>query len=250
MSTSNNGEQNYENERDWDDFFLDNLDDIIDVSFDDLKVHQIKNEKDLNIKMELIKKNLKVKFNELLKNTFLTIRNDNTFNKVESIKEDFIKNNNTEDSYIKQTNKKYTKTRDKLRELQKIVEEYNNEPVKTYTINDEGKKEEKVFTKEDYYNKEQLSNIYEDNRINSLKTLNNVPIYNLRGEENSKYLNEKPSNIEDIQKRVDNCWVLENLYLKKHEELYTVFRFALTLFDKYKISTELLVYLIKNLVQY
>lgn len=229
-------------------YVLDNLDSIIDVSFENLKANQIKNEKDLNIIKILIKRNLKLNFKKFLNDTFLTEISDTIHKKVKSIKDDFIKNEN-EGNGIKKTNTKYTKTLEKLDELQKIVEEYNNEPVKTYTINDEGKKEEKVSIKEENYNPEQKSNVYAENRINSLKTLNNVPIYSLRGE-NSKYLNEEPSNIEDIQKRVDNCWVLENLYLQKHEELYTVFRFALTLFDKYKISTELLVYLIKNLVQY
>lgn len=233
-------------------YVLKNLDDIIDVSFDDLKANEIKNEKDLNIKKILIKRNLKFKFKEFLNNTFLTKLENEIHNTVQSIKDDFVSNvtiKNNNNNGIKKTEIKYKDTLEKLDSLQNIVNNYKKEQVETYIIENEDTKEEKVFTKEDYYNKEQLSNVYADNRINSLKTLNNNIDINLRGPD-SKYLNEEPSNIAEIQKRVDNCWVLENLYLKKHEELYTVFRFALTLFDKYKISTELLVYLINNLVKY
>lgn len=52
-----------------------------------------------------------------------------------------------------------------------------------------------------------------------------------------------------IQKRLDNCQYLEILYLIKHEELMKTFAFTLNLFDKYKYSIKILLFVLKNLVK-
>jgi len=52
----------------------------------------------------------------------------------------------------------------------------------------------------------------------------------------------------EIENRLYNCQSLEYLYLKKHDEVITIFTFVLNLFDKYKYQGELLLYLLKYLV--
>lgn len=52
-----------------------------------------------------------------------------------------------------------------------------------------------------------------------------------------------------IQRRLDNCQYLEILYLIKHEELMKTFAFTLNLFDKYKYSIKILLFVLKNLVK-
>ena len=69
--------------------------------------------------------------------------------------------------------------------------------------------------------------------------------------EEYEYMNEKDKEVdsEDVQARLNNCFVLEHLYLRKHEELFNVFSFTVNLFDKYRLSTNILVFLIKYLIQ-
>jgi hypothetical protein len=45
-----------------------------------------------------------------------------------------------------------------------------------------------------------------------------------------------------------NCQNLEYLYLYKHDELMTTFTFTLNLFDKYKYSIKIMLFLLKNLI--
>jgi hypothetical protein len=58
-----------------------------------------------------------------------------------------------------------------------------------------------------------------------------------------------PVTIDRIQLRLENCQFLEMLYLVKHEELMKTFAFTLNLFDKYKYSIKLLLFVLKNLVR-
>lgn len=55
-------------------------------------------------------------------------------------------------------------------------------------------------------------------------------------------------NLIRIQTRLNNCQTLEILYLRKHEELMKTFAFTINLFDKYKYSIKMILYLLKNLV--
>jgi hypothetical protein len=57
------------------------------------------------------------------------------------------------------------------------------------------------------------------------------------------------NNRDRIQTRLNNCQTLEVLYLKKHEELMKTFAFTINLFDKYKYSINMILYLLKNLVK-
>ena len=54
---------------------------------------------------------------------------------------------------------------------------------------------------------------------------------------------------EQIQNRLNNCHYLEELYIKKHNELITAFDFIRKLFDKYKYAIKLVLYLLKSLKQ-
>ena len=62
------------------------------------------------------------------------------------------------------------------------------------------------------------------------------------------HMDENSATSNDIQKRLNNCHILEMLYLIKHEEVMKTFAFTLNLFDKYKYSIKLLLYVLKFLV--
>ena len=51
-----------------------------------------------------------------------------------------------------------------------------------------------------------------------------------------------------LKKRLKNCQSIEFLYLNKHAELMKIFEFTLNLFDKYKYSTKVMLFLLKHLV--
>lgn len=51
-----------------------------------------------------------------------------------------------------------------------------------------------------------------------------------------------------VENRLKNCQNLEFLYLKKHEEIMKIFAFTINLFDKYKYSVKVMLYLLKHLV--
>jgi hypothetical protein len=55
-------------------------------------------------------------------------------------------------------------------------------------------------------------------------------------------------NRKKVENRLANCQLLEMLYLIKHEELIKTFTFTLNLFDKYKYSIKILLFVLKNLV--
>jgi hypothetical protein len=58
----------------------------------------------------------------------------------------------------------------------------------------------------------------------------------------------RENNLNQIQTRLNNCQTLEVLYLRKHEELMKTFAFTINLFDKYKYSIKMILFLLKNLV--
>jgi hypothetical protein len=77
-----------------------------------------------------------------------------------------------------------------------------------------------------------------NNNINTLDTPNKT-----------EFEDSKPNKTaEDIQTRLNNCHILEMLYLIKHEEVMKTFAFTLNLFDKYKYSVKLLLFVLKYLV--
>ena len=53
---------------------------------------------------------------------------------------------------------------------------------------------------------------------------------------------------EKIENKLQKCFDLEILYLRKHSELIKVFGFTLDLYDKFRKSTRLLLYLLKHLI--
>ena len=57
------------------------------------------------------------------------------------------------------------------------------------------------------------------------------------------------NNVARVQTRLNNCHKLEMLYLIKHEELMKTFSLTLKLFDKYKYSIKMNLYLLKHLVK-
>jgi hypothetical protein len=92
-----------------------------------------------------------------------------------------------------------------------------------------------------YINEYKYDNV-KNKQYPSLKNLDSE-IYN-----SNIQFKEKAISFEDVQKRLNNCYILEMLYLIKHEEVMKTFAFTLNLFDKYKYSIKLLLYVLKNLV--
>jgi hypothetical protein len=67
--------------------------------------------------------------------------------------------------------------------------------------------------------------------------------------DNQKLINfGSVQDVQDLTNRLDNCQLLEMLYLIKHEELLKTFTFTLNLFDKYQYTIKLLLFVLKNLV--
>jgi len=96
-------------------------------------------------------------------------------------------------------------------------------------INDISVKNEQIFENLD------SKNIDVVNNQNSLET------------QNSGDLNDYNNRL-FLKKRLKNCQSIEFLYLNKHAELMKIFEFTLNLFDKYKYSTKVMLFLLKHLV--
>jgi hypothetical protein len=70
----------------------------------------------------------------------------------------------------------------------------------------------------------------------------------LTGTNPTPVIQETTNDVATIERRLNNCQFLEILYLVKHEELMKTFAFTLNLFDKYKYSIKILLFVLKNLV--
>lgn len=68
------------------------------------------------------------------------------------------------------------------------------------------------------------------------------------GNNPTNVIQKETTNVEEIETRLNNCQYLELLYLVKHDELMKTFAFTLNLFDKYKYSIKVLLFVLKNLV--
>jgi hypothetical protein len=88
-----------------------------------------------------------------------------------------------------------------------------------------------------------LSN-YGHSRYIDMKTLDS----DVKGNNPTPVIQETTNDVATIERRLNNCQFLEILYLVKHEELMKTFAFTLNLFDKYKYSIKILLFVLKNLV--
>jgi len=61
-------------------------------------------------------------------------------------------------------------------------------------------------------------------------------------------IERETNDVAEIENRLNNCQHLELLYLVKHDELMKTFAFTLNLFDKYKYSIKVILFILKNLV--
>ena len=53
-----------------------------------------------------------------------------------------------------------------------------------------------------------------------------------------------------IQNRLDNCYILESFYLRKHNELIDMFKFAILLYNKFNYTLQTLLYVLSLLTQH
>ena len=58
------------------------------------------------------------------------------------------------------------------------------------------------------------------------------------------------TNTDAIQKRIDGCYILEGLYLNKHNELVKMFDFAKLLYNKFNYTLKLLLYVLSLLTEH
>jgi hypothetical protein len=99
-------------------------------------------------------------------------------------------------------------------------------------------------------------NMYNEANPNRTTNINTLDTYENNNEiipdKQLKLINQdglpNNTNLNIIQTRLNNCQTLEVLYLRKHEELMKTFAFTINLFDKYKYSVKMILYLLKNLV--
>ena len=69
--------------------------------------------------------------------------------------------------------------------------------------------------------------------------------------EDIKYIDHTmSSNKDEIQNRIDSCYLLEGLYLRKHNELIQMFNFAKLLYNKFNYTLKLLLYVLSLLTDH
>jgi hypothetical protein len=192
---------------------------------------------------------------------------DNIIRKIKSVFGDNIINVNKGVSYII---KYLTKITDDINEkLEKNLSpaavsdtiNYNNRVI----INQDTTTGEYKEESQDNYlklNNIEIKNLYRNNdehmkNLNDLdtKTESYIGLYtnklhktDLQNSSDTLTEDYKDATAEQINTRLENCQLLEMLYLIKHEELMKTFAFTLNLFDKYKYAIKLLLYILKHLV--
>lgn len=108
----------------------------------------------------------------------------------------------------------------------------------------------------DFYDKTKFKNVPV---TNAFKTLDSASITRLEENEYMAKHNVLPTDTAAyaaantqrknlIQTRLNNCYTLELLYMKKHEEVLKLFAFCTNLFTKYRYAVKLILYLLHSLV--
>lgn len=93
--------------------------------------------------------------------------------------------------------------------------------------------------------KTELRTLDTDTRSNPLNTSEYLQPLTL-DEQNDP--NKTKARTDLLQNRLNNCYTLELLYMKKHEEVLKLFAFGVNLFEKYSYAVKVILYLLKNLV--
>ena len=73
-------------------------------------------------------------------------------------------------------------------------------------------------------------------------------VYDTKNLNPTRYKQESNTNV--IQKRIDGCYILEGLYLNKHNELVKMFDFAKLLYNKFNYTLKLLLYVLSLVTEY
>lgn len=189
-----------------------------------------------------------------LQNRFINFNHREVLDKIREIKNNFSKLSNKEGNKLLKTSDAASNIFNKLETL----DNYITDNFELSTLPTEYKN--RVDFSDNYLNKGDigLNKEYFNNKIyypirtrdirNNFKEKKNLDDKHVFILGESDY-EEKEISIEDIENRLRNCHGLEHLYLKKHEELFNVFSFTVNLFDKYRVSTNIMMFLIKYLIQ-
>ena len=77
-----------------------------------------------------------------------------------------------------------------------------------------------------------------------------IPNINIVHEDRNGIDVSLPENAIRIQNRLDNCYILESLYLRKHNELIDMFKFATLLYNKFNYTLRILLYVLSLLTEH
>ncbi len=77
-----------------------------------------------------------------------------------------------------------------------------------------------------------------------------IPHINILHETSDGLDISQPFSSTRIQNRLNNCYVLESLYLRKHNELIEMFRFATLLYNKFNYTLRILLYVLSLLTEH
>jgi hypothetical protein len=212
----------------------------------------------VNMKNQLdaLKNDISTNLNNFLNNVYVTQQTDTKiiYDKFSALKDDFIKDQAEGDNKIIKTNIKTAKINKAFEDINKILSDQiatlqniqTKDGIKNYQLTNNINQRLQNNDYDDAIYKNVLDKTDKTN-IGYLSTLDSPNVINLG---NDKMVNETDITSEKINTRLNNCYVLEHLYLKKHDELYTVFSFTVNLFDKYKHAIDILLFMIKYLVKY
>lgn len=98
---------------------------------------------------------------------------------------------------------------------------------------------------------ETITNEFNDNIDNDVVVLSDASVSDVRRQVEgtlNKIKSEKISEHEEVQNRLDECTMLELLYLKKHNELKTSVELNTYLYNEFSNAMNIIYYILKNLV--
>lgn len=206
--------------------------------------------------LDSLKNEISTRLNNFLNSVYITqqTNNKNIYDKFSELKNDFIINQTGEGDNKNKTNIKTDRIykafleidNNLIQNIQKL-QNINKDNIKNYGYNTTDINQRlKNNDYKDMIHKNVLEKV-DKNTQGYLLNLDSTNVVKLYDNDMVTDIDITP---EKINTRLNNCYVLENLYLKKHDELFTVFSFTVNLFDKYKHAIDILLFMIKYLVKY
>jgi hypothetical protein len=204
----------------------------------------------VNNKYGILRKEVENEINRELNNTFLILKakNKKIYDIVNKLKNDFILNQNGDKiTLTSQQAKRYSD------EFALIINQIDTsiKNMSTLPVNKKTFKDIQKYQITDDIPGETYKDHYKTVSNTGAKTINDIRVSNLIAENEKDEVDVKtPGGLTQVQNRLENCSILEHLYLRKHSELLNTFALTVNIYDKYTIALKLLMFLIKYLVKY